>query len=404
MRRAFAITPIGCAALLCVTRAGAQLPGYADVTETHLPGGLAGQCMDAGAGDADGDGDLDLALAMEFQTNILLLNDGTGRFSDASRGLPRTEHDSEDIEFGDFDADGDLDLVVVSEDDEVNELYLNRGDGTFADASDRIAVGGVSNAHAVMDLNGDGALDILIGNNGVDRVLLNDGQGRFSDASARAWVNDAATQDLEAADVDGDGDLDVVVANEGQNQLFLNDGSGTLVDATREHLPLRDDETREIKAADLDGDGDLDLVVANVQFVLRAPRRDYLLLNDGSGVFTDAPGERLPDGDRDHFTVQVVDLEGDGDVDILAPLTRLRGTPGDYRVLLNDGAGAFSVAPPGSVLPSSAGGNGFDIEVADFDGDGSADLFLCNRASSRAPGAAAAAGGQPRLLLRRAGQ
>ena len=129
-----------------------------------------------------------------------------------------------------------------------------------------------------------------------------------------------------------------------------------------------------------------------------------LLLNDGRGRFSDAPAERLPDGDRDHFTVQVVDLDGDGDIDILAPLTRLRGAPGDYRVLLNDGAGAFSVAQPGGVLPRSAGGNGFDIEVADFDGDGGADLFLCNRASSRAPGAAAAAGGQPRLLLRRAGQ
>ena len=392
-----------CVPLLWGTKAPAQDALYVDVTDVNLPSGVAGQCMDAGAGDADGDGDLDLALAMEFQTNILLLNDGAGRFSDGSQGLPRTRHDSEDIEFADFDGDGDLDLVVVSEDDQVNELYLNDGDGTFSDASERIPVRGVSNAHAVMDLNGDGASDLLIGNNGVDRALLNDGTGNFSDESGQIWGNDSPTQDLEVADVDGDGDLDVLVANEGQNQLFLNDGEGSLVDATQGRMPDRTDESREIRAADLDGDGDLDLVVANVQFVLRAPRRDYLLFNDGTGVFTDGARERLPDGDRDHFTVQAVDLDDDGDLDIIAPLTRLRGEPGDYRVMLNDGAGFFSVAPPGSVLPASATGNGFDIEVADFNGDGREDLFLCNRASSRGTGAAAAAaGGRPRLLLRRA--
>ena len=84
---------------------------------THLPANLAGRCMNAAAGDADGDGDLDLALAMEFEPNVLLLNGGTGRFTNGSDRLPRTAHDSEDVAFADFDRDGDLDLVLVSEDD-----------------------------------------------------------------------------------------------------------------------------------------------------------------------------------------------------------------------------------------------------------------------------------------------
>lgn len=401
MRHLIGVIPVSCVVLLCTARVTAQEVFYADVTNVNLPSGLAGQCMDADSGDADGDGDLDLALAMEFQTNILLLNDGAGVFFNASQLLPSTQRDSEEIEFADFDGDGDLDLVVVSEDDQVNELYLNTGNGTFSDASDRIPVQGVSNAHVVVDLDGDGALDILVGNHGVDRVLINDGVGNFSDQSDRFWINDSPTQDLELADVDGDDDLDLLVANEGQNQLFLNDGQGFFIDATDGHMPRRDDESREIKAADMDGDGDLDLIVANVQFVLNAPHRDYLLLNNGFGVFTDGVRERLPDGDRDHFTVQVVDLDGDGDTDILAPLTRLSGDPGDYRILLNDGSGYFVVADPDSVLPSSVFGNGFDIEVADFNGDGGEDLFLCNRSYSRDPGEAVAAGGQPRLLLRR---
>jgi hypothetical protein len=204
--------------------AAAQSPLYRDVTATHLPDGIAGPCMDAAAGDVDGDGDLDLALAMEFQTNILLLNDGKGVFADVSPRLPRTTHDSEDVAFADFDRDGDLDLVLVSEDDRKDELYLNDG-GRFSDASDRLVPDDVSNALVVLDLNGDGAPDVLTGNIGIDRALINDGRGFFSDETARLWPQgggESRTQDLETADVDGDGDLDVLVANEGQDQLYLN--------------------------------------------------------------------------------------------------------------------------------------------------------------------------------------
>jgi len=67
--------------------------------------------------------------------------------------------------------------------------------------------------------------------------------------------------------------------------------------------------------------------------------------------------------------------------------------------LLNDGAGRFSAPGPGTVLPASADGNGFDVEVADFDDDGVTDLFFCNRASVAEPESAATSGGRQRLLL-----
>jgi FG-GAP-like repeat len=381
----------------------AQPPFYRDVTATHLPADLAGPCMDAAAGDADGDGDLDLVLAMEFRPNLLLMNDGTGVFTDESDRLPQTVHDSEDVAFADFDADGDLDLAFVSEDDRADELYLNDGEGRFTDASNRLATNDVSNALAVLDLNGDGTPDLLIGNVGTDRVLINDGGGRFRDETALRWPQSGAsrTQDLELADVDGDGDLDVLVGNEGQNELFLND-DGRLLDATARLLPSRADETREIRAADVDGDGDLDLLVANVRFVLEAPLEDFLLLNDGTGAFTTADTAWFPEGGRDNFTIQAVDLDRDGDLDVVLPVTVTMAQPaGDYRAMLNDGAGHFTLAEAGAILPAEVDGNGFDVEVADFDGDGIPDLFLCNRASNPAPGTAAAvsSGGRQRMLL-----
>jgi hypothetical protein len=508
-------------ALVGVTFAQPAL--YRDVTSTHLPGELAGPCMDAAAGDVDGDGDLDLVLAMEFQPNILLLNDGHGAFSLATDRLPRTIHDSEDVALADFDLDGDLDLAFVSEDDRQDELYLNDGSGRYSDASARLGTADVSNALAVLDLDGDGAPDLLLGNVGINRVLINDGRGRFHDETARRWPQAAGsrTQDLELADVDGDGDRDVVIANEGQNQLYLNEG-GRLVDATARSLPVRNDESREIRAADVDRDGDLDLLVANVAFIMSESPRDYLLLNDGHGVFVTADSALYPEDARSNFTVQAVDLDRDGDLDVLAPSTlfpdresrfvvlytdaageaaiasvdnvelrdadadgdidivaadgdrelvfrsersrfRLAGSAapivtsklerldadgdgrldvaaagisvgategaigdlqvadvdhdgdidvivssstlpsaGDYLVLLNDGAGRFSPAPPGTILPRESDGNGFDIEVADFDADGLTDLFLCNRAGLASPSdAAARTGGRQRLLLGR---
>jgi hypothetical protein len=94
----------------------------------------------------------------------------------------------------------------------------------------------------------------------------------------------------------------------------------------------------------------------------------------------------------------VLDIDSDGDVDIVSPSTIFDNAAGEYRVLLNDGRARFRVAAPGAVLPADVDGNGFDTEVADFDGDGRADLFLCNRASDRDP---RRSGGLQRLLLRR---
>lgn len=101
------------AATTFAARSQAQAPRFAEVTAERLPA-VAGRCMDADAGDADGDGDLDVALAMEFEPNVLLVNDGAGRFSNGSDRLPREVHDSEDVAFADFDGDGRDELLLCN--------------------------------------------------------------------------------------------------------------------------------------------------------------------------------------------------------------------------------------------------------------------------------------------------
>ncbi len=363
---------------------------YEDVTSTHLPSGvLTGLSMDAGVGDVDGDGDLDIVIANEFNPNILLLNDGDGRFSNGSARLPAASRDSEDVGLADFDGDGDLDIVVVSEDDRVNELYFNDGSGRFTDEGDRLPVQGTTNGVVVADLTGDGFPDILLANNGQDAFLVNDGEGNFVDETAERLPSSRdVTQDLELGDVDGDGDLDLVVGNEGLNALYINDGEGRFSDETEARIPSRDgdEETREADFGDIDGDGDLDLLFANVSaFVSGADPRNRLLVNDGSGHFADETASRVTFARISSFDGDFADVDGDGDLDIVTAnadvdLSVGRIAPSLYRAYLNDGDGVFTEAS--AEVFGSTMGTGFDLEFADFDGDGRADFYLASRGTA----------------------
>ena len=360
---------------------------YENVTTSHLPyEDLQLLSMDAGIADLDQDGDLDILIANEHRPNIFLVNDGNGRFTNESATrIPQVDHDSEDIGIADFDLDGDLDIVIVSEDDQTNELYLNNGDGTFADAGERIPVTGTSNSVVVTDINLDGAADILIGNNGQNHVLINDGKASFTDETvARFGAFVDVTQDLTLADVDGDGDEDLLIGNEDQNRLLINDGSGVFQDESADRLPYRQtlEETREVVVADVDNDGDLDILYGNVQaFVEGAERQNRLLRNDGKGFFSDVTETNLPKDENRCFGVAFLDIDGDGDQDIMTGNTNGSRFDGMTRfsIYLNDGTGQFTEDQ--TVLPEGIDGRGFDIDFADLNRDGINDLFLSNRGS-----------------------
>lgn len=363
-------------------------PYFIDISAQALPAKLgSANAMGATAADLDGDGDADLAIAIEYGTNRLLLNDGAGRFAEAALAGPSGDH--EDVAVADFDGDGDLDLVFIGEDDQVVGYHLNDGAAGFTDVSDRLPGRATSNTVVAVDIDGDGDADLATANAGADFVWINDGAGRFTDESAaRLPQRDDISQDIAVGDVDGDGDADLVFGNEEQNRLYSNDGAGQFTETT---LPLRatPEETRHVDLADVDGDGDLDLYFANVRiFNADRDQQDRLLLNDGSGRFTDVTGTHLEPDDELTTAVAFIDYDRDGDLDLIrGRMGDLQAKQSDYPLLAftNDGSGRFSAAS--DVVPSSAGANAFDIEVADFNGDGRPDLFIASR------------GGPDRLLL-----
>ena len=356
---------------------------FNDVSAANLPGAqLGGMCMDADQGDVDGDGDTDLVLAQEFATNIVLLNDGAGVFSLLAGAVNGGAGDNEDVRLVDFDGDTDLDMLTVHEDDAVHSLLANDGSGIFTLVPGAIPVDSVANAAEVIDLNGDTRPDILLGNNGQNIVLLQQPNGFFVNDTANRPIGAGTTQDLLLLDVEGDGDQDLLVANELDNRLFINDGSGFFTDQTNARLPGNDGETREADAADVDGDGDIDIILGNVNFTSGRPVANQLLLNDGTGVFTDATASNLGSvsNQASSFTIRFFDIDADGDPDVLSPRNAI-GQGGSIDVWINDGSGIFAPAAdsPFSDAPS---GSAFDIEIVDVNADGRDDIYFCYRSGT----------------------
>lgn len=208
--------------------------GATSPTTTGPPANFPAAFASCAATDIDADGDADLVLGysqdQEQARDLVLVNDGTARFSIPRPDAlpPRSSGPNgvtSDMVAADVDGDGYNDIFanVGSADLSVPDptLYLNNGDGTFRDATD--ALFRAASAYVkpqVLDINADGLADIIIPRDGEvvgPRVLLSAGEGRFVDASELLPLDaaDIDTKALLPADLDGDGLLDLLLLDGG---------------------------------------------------------------------------------------------------------------------------------------------------------------------------------------------
>ncbi len=368
---------------------------FVNVTSSHLPQASDLHALDALFIDVDGDGDLDIVLAVEFDENRLYLNDGNGKFTWKEGAFGPSSHDTEHVLSADFNKDGYPDLIFVAEDDYTHQLFLGGPNGEFTDASERLPGKSEGNALAIGDVNGDGLVDIVVGNSGEtgpnpsglapaqDLLWLNDPErpGHFIDVTTTHMPEDNdGTQDIALVDLNGDGHLDMVIANEDSpNRLLLNDGSGRFSDASERLELLVPMETRQVHAFDANGDGYPDLLFLNLTSNNSGWDKDpqaRLLINDGNGYFEDQTKKRLPENMFSTYAGKAMDFNNDGHPDILVGALQIPGfTPLQLRAYQNDGNGYFSDVTS-EVVPASTIGRHWGMAVGDLNGDGKEDIFI----------------------------
>ncbi len=165
-------------------------------------------------------------------------------------------------------------------------FYRNNGDGTFTDVIDRFlvnssgdAIPGRADGHGfgvvTADFDGDGKVDIYVANDmNPNFLFLNKGNGTFADASdtsGAAFDKDGQAQSgmgVDAEDIDGDGDPDIVASNfdHEYNTLHLNLGRASFMDVTPMYGLAADTMPYVgwgLGLFDFDGDGWPDCFVAN---------------------------------------------------------------------------------------------------------------------------------------------
>ncbi|MEO8591195.1 MAG: FG-GAP-like repeat-containing protein [Flavobacteriales bacterium] len=297
------------------------------------------------AGDFDGNGWVDVFVRADIGYYIIF-NDGYGVFTE-------TRFTSDDIWWdwlgvADMDADGSSDLFYS--DGLTLFVLLNNGDATFAGPitsaidSERIPI-------LPMDVDGDGDLDLTSKDYGAG-WYANDGTGAFGPAQTFSQFPDPGP--FEFRDVDLDGLLDLVfVDGGGDSYVVENQGGGAF--AVGAQL-LSDDEqvfAFSLGQADIDGDGDADVL-----------KQDGLHIDDdGSWTLASYWGYAAPD--------RFMDADGDGDLDVVG-----RNSNNGMEWYENEG-GLFEVDPiPHSLYLDHQPPRSMD--VADLDGDGDLDIALPN--------------------------
>lgn len=387
------------------------VPSYTEQT-IAFPTGVVTDPSDLALIDVDGDGDLDLIMAQvapptfpATKRSLLAFRNNAGVFIDATSQIlgalqlvnPRR------LRVADFNKDGRPDLFIAETGTDTfpypgdqSRLLIQTVDGRLVDETSARLPQRNAYTHGadVGDVDGDNTPDIFMANltpTDLIRLYVNNGTGVMTDRTdlLPSSVSSGMPEAMAAAlcDVNGDSRSDLILGGNyyepngpgsyRPNALLMNDGSGRFAYDSARILPAKalgeKSVTVDIACADLNGDGAKDLVLAS-DVKAETPGLQ-LLLNDGSGRFTDASanlGLTFAGTDKWIINIFVADLNNDGTPDLALRMNSSNSSAnaGAQSILLNRGNGVFINASSQFTANTSTG-----MAVGDVDGDGVADLI-----------------------------
>jgi hypothetical protein len=350
--------------------------------------------------DIDGDGDFDAIIC---NGNLgVAINQGTlaqWDFAPADTLFDQNHQflSATNVAAADIDGDGDYDLFGGTFYSGQLRFFQNVGTpqnyqyNLITQAWQNVQVAGGKADPCFADLDQDGDLDLLVGSgNGMVSYYRNDGTPTNPQmtlvTTSYLGINVQANASPELADIDGDGDLDLFVGrsssedqNPTQGDIFFYRNVGTpqnpnFAFVTSNYLTWDCGYGSTPRLVDMNGDGLPDLISRMASHLiyytnegtLGDPRFVYQISNFG--------GIQLAD-----LIPWFVDLDGDGDYDLLAGTSAIPGPPG-LHYYRNQG----SPQNPNFVLVSSNLVPGVFTQnsvllspwTADIDADGDQDLFV----------------------------
>lgn len=312
---------------------------------------------------------------------------GTPAFIPALSGttLPRTDFPVGKapvaLVSADFNGDTFGDLAAANRDDNTISILLNDGNGAF-----RAALGSpvplgtgkapVALASGVFNEN-SARVDLLVVNksSGDLTVLQNDGKGGFQQATGspiKLGMSPTAIA-TGAFNSKKDGHLGLAVTNSQDNTvtILLGDGKGNFTPAPGSPIKLANNQQSPVAivSKDFNADGAPDLAVVN-----QTTGNVAILLGKGDGTFTEAPGSPIATG-KSPAAITAADFDGDARPD-LAVVNQADNTAS---IFLGRGDGSFVAAPN----PQIATGAGPAAVVSgDFNGDGRTDLIVADTSAN----------------------
>ena len=281
--------------------------------------------------DLDQDGKADLLFCEAKDNTVVWLRQTTpGRFEEIvlARDMRAPVH----VETADMDGDGDLDVLVASmsvvfpDNDRIGAVFILENDGrqNFTPHLVLEHTSRVTDVRAA-DLNGDGRMDLALGQFGYDQ-----GEISWLEATGPWQFRRHVLLDLSGAinvviaDFNGDFKPDIVALISQQWEevhLFENDGKGNFKSRIIFGSTNEDYGSSGLVVADLNRDGRPDVIFTNGDgfgpAATPGPRPWHgvqWLENTSDGNFRHHRIGSLPGA----YSPQVVDLDGDGALDIVA--------------------------------------------------------------------------------------